>query len=137
MRDSDWIAIGLITALVFGVVTAAAQAQDQGTSGTPPYLSHPPIGSRHHWYPQWCCDEKDCAPAKPGTLRREDAGWTYLPTGKYIPDEMTMVIPDRASDEDKARPHICLRQYESINGPVGSVICNDFRCCFFPGEPNI
>jgi hypothetical protein len=128
-------ALGVIL-LAFGIWAQIPQAQTLYPGG-PGMTNH---NGPKHWYPSWCCDLRDCAPAELGTVQRIDDtrhGWLYVPSNEFISDDQTMIIPSKAPDNDKFRPHVCLRQEDAERGKKGTIICDETRstCCLFPGSP--
>ena len=63
--------------------------------------------SAHEWYEPWCCDDRDCRPARLGEVTEQDGGYFVHSSGQHFTYETA-----RTSQDNQF--HVC--QYQSSGG---------------------
>lgn len=98
-----------VIAFVLVVVLLAAPAKAQDFRHLPGVDDH---SGPDHWYDAWCCNQRDCRPAKPGELSWEVKGWRHNPSGYLYPHSRVLTIPKSAPEADRLVMHVCEHLYD-------------------------
>lgn len=116
-----------ILSLMLAMIILGAMSESVRSERRPPTHMN---GDNNHWYNGWCCNQRDCRPAKPGEVYATPEGWRvhgYDTVLDYNDESRVKKVPDK---HDDGRFHVCIMQ--SISSIFGGGSKPYVRCIYYP-----